>query len=117
MTGTYETYDAVRARLDEIVDAVNAEGVTLDEALALYEEAVKLGLRACDLSEEDAQALADDAAEGGGDAAGEDGAGSADAGEAESAGGDDAAGEEGAAAEDGADAGDAAAPAAMSAQA
>ena len=111
MTGTYETYDAVRARLDEIVDAVNAEGVTLDEALALYEEAVKLGLRACDLSEEDAQALADDAAEGGGDAAGEDGAGSADAGEAESAGG------EGAAAEDGADAEDAAAPAAMSAQA
>ena len=36
MTGTYETYDAVRARLDEIVDAVNAEGVTLDEALALF---------------------------------------------------------------------------------
>lgn len=112
MTGTYETYDAVRARLDEIVDAVNAEGVTLDEALALYEEAVKLGLRACDLSEEDAQALADDAAEGGGDAAGEDGAG-----EAEGAGGDDTAGEDGAAAEGGTDAGDAAAPAAMPAQA
>ncbi len=59
MTGAYETYDDVRARLDEIVDAVNAEGVTLDEALALYEEAVKLGLLACDLSEEDAQALVD----------------------------------------------------------
>lgn len=55
----YETYDEVRARLDEIADAVNAEGVTLDEALALYEEAVKLGLLACDLSEEDAQAIVD----------------------------------------------------------
>ena len=59
MTDAYETYDDVRARLDEIVDAVNAEGVGLDDALALYEEAVKLGLLACDLSEEDALALAD----------------------------------------------------------
>ena len=46
MTDAYETYDDVRARLDEIVDAVNAEGVGLDDALALYEEAVKLGLLA-----------------------------------------------------------------------
>ena len=59
MTDAYETYDDVRARLDEIVDAVNAEGVGLDDALALYEEAVKLGLLACDLSEEDALALMD----------------------------------------------------------
>lgn len=56
---TYESYDEVRARLDEIAEAVSAEGVTLDEALALYEEAVKLGLLACDLSEEDAQAIVD----------------------------------------------------------
>lgn len=55
----YESYDEVRARLDEIAEAVSAEGVTLDEALALYEEAVKLGLLACDLSEEDAQAIVD----------------------------------------------------------
>lgn len=53
----YATFDEVRARLDEIVDEVNAEGVSLDDALALYEEAVKLGLSACDLSERDAQAL------------------------------------------------------------
>ena len=59
MTDAYETYDDVRARLDEIVDEVNAEGVGLDDALALYEEAVKLGLLACDLSEEDALALMD----------------------------------------------------------
>lgn len=54
-----ESFDAVKARLEEIVDAVNAEGISLDEALALYEEAVKLGLSACDLSEQDALAAAD----------------------------------------------------------
>ena len=59
MTDAYETYDDVRARLDEIVDEVNAEGVGLDDALALYEEAVKLGLLACDLSEEGALAPMD----------------------------------------------------------
>lgn len=48
------SFEAVRNRLDEIVEAVNAEGVSLDEALALYEEAVKLGLSACDLSEQEA---------------------------------------------------------------
>lgn len=53
------SFEAVRARLDEIVDAVNAEDVSLDEALALYEEAVKLGLSACDLSEQDALAAAE----------------------------------------------------------
>lgn len=67
MEGERSTFEAVRARLDEIVDAVNAEDVTLDEALALYEEAVKLGLSACDLSEKDVEAafpadFADDAA-------------------------------------------------------
>ena len=59
MTDAYETYDDVRARLDEIVDEGNAEGGGLDDALALYEEAVKLGLLACDLSEEGALALMD----------------------------------------------------------
>ena len=57
MTEAYSSYDDVSARLNQIIDEVNAEGVTLDEALALYEEAVKLGLRACDLSEERAKAL------------------------------------------------------------
>lgn len=51
------SYDQVRGRLDEIVEAVNAPGISLDEALALYEEAVKLGLSACDLSEEGAEEL------------------------------------------------------------
>lgn len=60
----YTSFDAVRNRLDEIVDAVNAEGISLDEALALYEEAVKLGLSACDLSELDVEeaAASEDAA-------------------------------------------------------
>ena len=52
-----ESYDQVRDRLDEIVEAVSAPGISLDEALALYEEAVKLGLSACDLSEEGAEEL------------------------------------------------------------
>lgn len=53
----YASFDQVKARLDEIVDAVSADGVSLDEALSLYEEAVKLGLSACDLSERDAEAI------------------------------------------------------------
>ncbi len=56
----YSSFDQVRSRLDEIVDEVNAEGISLDEALALYEEAVKLGLSACDLSEKDALAALDE---------------------------------------------------------
>ena len=50
------TFESVRTRLEEIVEAVGAEDVTLDEALALYEEGVKLGLAACDLSEKDVEA-------------------------------------------------------------
>ena len=46
-------FDQVKERLDQIVDEVRAEGVSLDDALALYEEAVKLGLEALDLSEVD----------------------------------------------------------------
>ena len=51
----YATFAEVRDRLDEIVDAVNAEDISLDDALALYEEAVSLGLSACDLSERDVE--------------------------------------------------------------
>ena len=57
MSETYDSFESVRARLEAIVDEVNAEGVTLDEALKLYEEAVKLGLQACDMSEEEAEAV------------------------------------------------------------
>ena len=48
-----QNFDAVKKRLDEIVEEVSAEGVSLDEALALYEEAIKLGLDACNVSEAD----------------------------------------------------------------
>ena len=74
------TFESVRTRLEEIVEAVGAEDVTLDEALALYEEAVKLGLAACDLSEKDVEAAfpedapAEDAPAGLADAAVEPGA-------------------------------------------
>ena len=48
-----ETFDAVKARLDAIVEAVSDDDLPLDDALALYEEAVTLGLRASDLLEAD----------------------------------------------------------------
>lgn len=48
-----ETYQSVRSRLDDILEEVNREDISLDDALALYEEAVKLSLSACDLSESD----------------------------------------------------------------
>ncbi len=46
------SFEEVKERLDEILDSVNDENIGLDEALALYEEAVGLGLRASDLLEE-----------------------------------------------------------------
>ena len=46
-------FSSVKTRLDEIADEIAQEGISLDDALALYEEAVKLGLAACDLSEAD----------------------------------------------------------------
>lgn len=48
----YDTFESVKHRLGEIIDAVNDESLPLEEALALYEEAVGLGLRASDLLEE-----------------------------------------------------------------
>ncbi len=70
----YDSFEAVKARLDEIVAAVSDDSMPLDDALVLYEEAVSLGLRASDLleanieqrhEEEDAQedAAQDNAAE------------------------------------------------------
>lgn len=53
MSDAPQGFDAMKSRLDEIVDEVSAEGISLDEALALYEEAVRLGLAACDVSEAD----------------------------------------------------------------
>ena len=48
-----ESYPEIDARLNEIVEEVKREDISLDEALKLYDEAVKLALKACDLSEED----------------------------------------------------------------
>ena len=49
---SYDSFGAVKTRLDEIVDAVSDDELALDDALALYEEAVGLGLRASDLLED-----------------------------------------------------------------
>ncbi len=51
------TFEDVHERLSEIVDEVSAEDISLDDALKLYEEAVKLGLRVRDLSEQDLDAF------------------------------------------------------------
>lgn len=64
----YDTFEAVQSRLDEIVEAVGDESLPLDDALALYEEAVNLGLRGSDLLEENIEAFdARQAAEAAGD--------------------------------------------------
>lgn len=68
---SYDTFDEVKQRLDEIVEAVGDDSLPLDEALALYEEAASLGLRASDLLEENIEAYnaqdeAPSAAEAGG---------------------------------------------------
>lgn len=57
---SYDTFEDVKKRLDEIVDAVGDESLSLDDALSLYEEAVGLGLRASDLLEEHIEAEQDD---------------------------------------------------------
>ena len=44
-------FETVKARLEEIAHAVDDESISLDDALDLYEEAVKLGLKASDLLE------------------------------------------------------------------
>ena len=48
-----QSFAGVRSRLEQIVDEVSADDISLDDALKLYEEAVKLGLSACELSESD----------------------------------------------------------------
>lgn len=52
----YDSFEAVKTRLDEIVDAVSDDDLALDDALALYEEALGLGLRASDLLEDNIEA-------------------------------------------------------------
>lgn len=50
---------AVKSRLDAIVDAVSDESISLDDALAYYEEAVKLGMKASAIMEADLLGPAD----------------------------------------------------------
>lgn len=50
---SYESYTQVKGRLDEIAAQVADEGIDLDDALGLYEEAVALALRASELIETD----------------------------------------------------------------
>ena len=59
-----DTFAGVKTRLSEIVDEVSNDALSLDDALALYEEAVTLGLHASDLLEAgiDADADAEDEA-------------------------------------------------------
>ena len=54
-----QTFEDIKARLDEIVAAVSDEELPLDEALSLYEEAVGIGLTASRIVEaESAEAQA-----------------------------------------------------------
>lgn len=51
MEDNTSTFEGLRTRLGEIVELVDDPATSLDDALTLYEEAIKLGIAACDLSE------------------------------------------------------------------
>ena len=51
------THEVITAVSVWMIAAPAAEDISLDDALKLYEEAVKLGLSACDLSEQDLDAF------------------------------------------------------------
>ena len=71
--GVPQDFEAIKARLDEIVDAVNDDSIPLDDALDLYEEAVALGMRVSEVLEEGIKvddAALDDPADAEADAAG-----------------------------------------------
>lgn len=55
----FESYGQVKQRLDQIAQEVKSPDVSLDDALALYEEAVKLGLQASNLIEDDTLGASD----------------------------------------------------------
>ena len=52
-----QTFSEIRSRLDEIAAQVKSDDLPLDAALDLYDEAVKLGMKATELLEsaEDSQ--------------------------------------------------------------
>ncbi|MBR2805049.1 MAG: exodeoxyribonuclease VII small subunit [Eggerthellaceae bacterium] len=47
-----QDFEAIKTRLEEIVEAVSDESIPLDDALDLYEEAVELGMRVSDVLED-----------------------------------------------------------------
>ncbi|MDO4502712.1 MAG: exodeoxyribonuclease VII small subunit [Coriobacteriia bacterium] len=57
------SYEQLKERLDQIVDAVSVDDLSLDEALDLYEEAVKLGMRASELIEQDTRPQSEEPAD------------------------------------------------------
>ena len=61
-----QDFEAIKMRLEEIVEAVSDESIPLDDALDLYEEAVELGMRVIDVLEDDIEV--DEAALAGEDA-------------------------------------------------
>lgn len=61
MSEEYSDYSQVKERLDVIVEKVTDENTSLDEALDLYDEAVKLASAASNLIEVDTEVDAEDA--------------------------------------------------------
>lgn len=57
------SFDSLKARLDEIAEQVSKDDISLDDALSLYEEAVNIGLAACDVSELDVDSAHEDGCE------------------------------------------------------
>lgn len=55
MSNADTSFENIKQRLDQIVERVSEDDIDLDEALTLYEEAVKLGVAACDASEFDTE--------------------------------------------------------------
>lgn len=51
-TNDPQSYESIKKRLDDIVEAVGDENIPMDDALKLYEEAVRLGLQASRIMEQ-----------------------------------------------------------------
>ena len=48
-TASYQTFDQIAGRLDEIVADVRSKDTSLERSLDLFDEAIELGSRAVDL--------------------------------------------------------------------
>lgn len=63
MPDSPESFDDMKSRLDEITNKVADSDTSLDEALELFEEAVNIGMLACDMAEIPVQSEESDSAE------------------------------------------------------